>query len=156
MRRAIFLAAVAALAFAACNGEDCDMDKPAITTEGITASPSECDSYERGDTIRFCYRMTDNMELGNFNIEVHGNHDHHTHSTSDIECEHEGEEEHHNTENPWVFNQDYQIPDGLRDYTAHVDIAIPTDVDPGDYHFMIRLTDKAGWQEIRSVAIELE
>lgn len=29
-------------------------------------------------------------------------------------------------------------------------------VDPGDYHFMVRLTDRAGWQELHSVAIELQ
>ena len=28
--------------------------------------------------------------------------------------------------------------------------------DDRDYHFMIRLTDRAGWQELRSVAIEVE
>ena len=145
----ILLAAV----LTACSGEaDRDMQKPSIATDGIAASPSECDTYLVGDTIHFCYRLTDNVELGNFNIEVHSNHDHHTHSTSAIECPLDDSS---TPSNPWVFNQDYTIPAGSRDYVATVDIPIPHGVAVGDYHFMIRLTDRAGWQEMRSVAIKL-
>lgn len=144
------------LIFVACSDDDRDLDKPAITADGIVASPSDCDSYRHGDTIHFCYRFTDNVELGNFNIEIHGNHDHHTHSTSAVDCPHDEDEEHHDSVNPWVFNQDYQIPAGTKDYVGEVDIVVPEDIDEGDYHFMIRLTDRAGWQELRSVAIEVE
>ena len=89
--------------------------------------------------------------MGNFNLEVHSNHDHHTHSTSATECP---LDEHSTPEHPWVYNQDYAIPAGLRDYVATADIPIPPDITPGDYHFMIRLTDRGGWQELRSVAIK--
>lgn len=154
---ALHIAAILLLSgiFAACGDDDRDQDKPAIVTDGIVASPSQCDSYRRGDTIHFCYRFTDNEELGNFNIEIHSNHDHHTHSTEAEDCPHEGEE-HHDPVNPWVFNQDYQISAGMKDYVAEVDIAVPEGVDEGDYHFMIRLTDRAGWQELRSVAIDIQ
>lgn len=152
MKKQLFPILVA-LAFAACANDDRDMDRPLISSEGVVASPNDCDSYACGDTIHFCYRMQDNAELGSYNIEVHSNHDHHTHSTSAAECQ---QHQTSATSNPWVFNRDFKIADGLRDYTARVDIAIPADVDPGDYHFMIRLTDKAGWQEIRSVAISIE
>lgn len=153
------LIAIALLALslsAACDDNDRDLDRPTISALGIDASPADCDSYALGDTIRFCYRFTDNVELGNYNIEIHSNHDHHTHSTSDVDCDHGEEHEHSDPVNPWVYNQDYRIPDGSKDYTARVDIPIPTDVDPGDYHFMVRLTDRAGWQELHSVAIELQ
>ena len=56
---------------------------------------------------------------------------------------------------PWVYNKDFDIPAGQRKYNATVDIPIPADIDPGDYHFMIRLTDKAGWQQLKSVAIKI-
>jgi hypothetical protein len=39
---------------------------------------------------------------------------------------------------------------------AEVDIVVPEGVDEGDYHFMVRVTDRAGWQELRSVAIDVE
>ena len=57
---------------------------------------------------------------------------------------------------PWVFNQDYQIPAGQKSYTARFDIQIPADIDEGDYHFMVRLTDRAGWQELKGIAIKIE
>lgn len=53
-------------------------------------------------------------------------------------------------------NADYAIPGGKQLYAASVDIPIPTDIDAGDYHFMIRVTDQAGFQEIKSIAIEIE
>ena len=53
-------------------------------------------------------------------------------------------------------NADYTIPGGKQLYAASVDIPIPTDIDAGDYHFMIRVTDQAGFQEIKSIAIEIE
>ena len=146
-----------AACFTACGGDDDDkdMNKPVISEQGITANPIDCQEYHRGETIPFCYTFTDDVELGNFNIEVHSNHDHHTHSTSAVECEEEHEHEQESVK-PWVYNQDYSIPAGQRTYTARVDIAIPTDIDEGDYHFMIRVTDRAGWQELKSVAIRIE
>ena len=53
-------------------------------------------------------------------------------------------------------NADYAILAGKQPYVASVDIPIPTDIDAGDYHFMIRVTDQVGVQEIKSIAIEIE
>ncbi len=139
------------VAMAGCRDER-DMELPEIITEDIVAAPSECDAYRRGDTISFCYRFRDNEELGKFNLEIHSNHDHHTHSTSAVDCELDPE---HEPISPWVYNQDFDIAPGTSDYTAHVDIVVPEGVDLGDYHFMIRLTDQAGWQQLRSIAIKI-
>ncbi len=150
------LVSIGSMGFVACGGDDDkDMDKPVISDQDITANPIDCQVYHRGETIAFCYAFADNVELGNYNIEIHTNADHHTHSTSSVECEDHHEEEHASVK-PWVFNQDYAIPAGQTSYTARVDIAIPDDIDEGDYHFMIRLTDRAGWQELKSVAIRIE
>ena len=130
-----------------------DMTKPVITDTGITANPIDCQTYRRCETVAVHYVFTDNVELGNYNIEIHHNFDHHTHSTSAVECEQDAAK---TPVKPWVFNQDYSIPNGQRSYTARVDIPIPADIDPGDYHFMIRLTDKAGWQELKAVAIKIK
>lgn len=129
-----------------------DMTKPIISDMGITANPIDCQQYHRGTVIPVCYTFTDDVELGSYNIEIHNNFDHHTHSTSAVECE----EEHEKTPvKPWVFNQDYTIPSGLRTFTSRIDIKIPSDIDTGYYHFMIRLTDRAGWQELKSVAVKI-
>lgn len=128
------------------------MTYPEISEQGITANPIDCQVYHRGETIPFSYVFTDNDELGKYNIEVHHNFDHHTHSTSATTCSMDAIKE---EQNPWVFNQDFNIPDGQKSFSAREDIKIPTNIDTGDYHFMIRLTDKAGWQQIKSVAIKI-
>ena len=172
---ACLLAAIAfviTMGFTACSSssddDTKDMEYPEITTQGITANPINCQVYHPGETIAFCYAFRDNMELGKYNIEIHQNSDHHSHSTEaddhdhDADCE-DGDHDHeheHDADNAgksfWVFNQSYDIPTGQRSYTARVDIKIPDDIATGDYHFMIRLTDRAGFQQIKAVAIKIE
>lgn len=154
--------------FVSCNKTDRDESQPVITNMGITANPVNCQVYHPGDTIPFCYQFEDDVELGSFNIEIHSNSDHHSHSTESDnhgheggECAHEHDHEEHEHEHadgqqPWVFNQDYEISIGLRSYLARVNIPIPKDIAEGDYHFMIRLTDQAGWQQLKAVAIIIE
>ena len=149
--------------FVSCNKEDKDESQPIITNMGITANPVNCQVYHLGDTIPFCYQFEDDVELGSFNIEIHSNSDHHSHSTESDdhdhdggECTHEDEHEHAAGHQPWVFNQDYEIPAGQRSYLARVNIPVPKDIAEGDYHFMIRLTDQAGWQQLKAVAIIIE
>ena len=142
-------------ALSACSSSDDDekdMQQPVITDQGITANPIDCQVYQRGETMPFHYVFTDETELGNFNIEIHNNFDHHTHSTSSTECALADKKA---PVNPWIYNHDFTIPAGQRSYDARIDIPIPADIDPGDYHFMVRLTDKAGWQQLKAVAIKI-
>lgn len=143
-------------ALAACSSDDDetkDMQKPVITDTGIVADPIDCQVYRRGQVIPFSYVFTDDTELGKYNIEIHNNFDHHTHSTSSAECEQEADKA---PVKAWVYNQDFNdIPAGSRQYKARVDIAIPQDIDTGDYHFMVRVTDRAGWQELKAMAIKI-
>jgi len=130
------------------------MTPPVISDTGITANPIECQEYRPGDVIHFQYVFTDDVELGNYNIEIHNNFDHHTHSGSAVDCELEAKKE--AGEKAWVYNQDFAIPAGQRTYTAHVDIQIPDDAETGNYHFMVRLTDRTGWQQLKGIAIKLK
>ncbi len=143
-------------ALCACSSSDDDtpkdMTQPVITGTGITANPTDCQTYHRGETIAFNYVFQDDTELGKYNIEIHNNFDHHTHSTSAADCEMEAKK---TPVNPWVYNKDFDIPAGLRLYTSRIDIPIPAGIDTGDYHFMIRLTDHAGWQQLKSVSIKI-
>ena len=153
--------------FIACSNDndDKDMTPPIISAEGITANPVNCQVYHPGDVIPFHYILSDNEELGAYNIEIHNNFDHHSHSTEADdhdhdhemgECDDNDEHEHEHSEGKaWVYNQDFTIPSGLRQYDARVDIQIPADIAPGDYHFMVRLTDRAGWQQIHAVAVKI-
>lgn len=148
----IFTLLCALCACSSSDSDDKDMQMPVISEEGIVANPIDCQVYHRGETMAVHYLFTDNMELGQFNIEVHNNFDHHTHSTSVVECPQDADKA---PVKPWIYNQDFSIPEGQRQYEANIEIPIPADVDPGDYHFMIRLTDAAGWQQLHAVAIKV-
>lgn len=156
MKRKNLLSIMLLCALCACSSDDDeqqkDMLQPVISDTGIVADPIDCQVYHRGDVIPFHYLFTDDTELGAYNIEIHNNFDHHTHSTSSVECPVDAKKD---PVKPWVFNQDYTIPAGQRSYDARHDIQIPADIDTGDYHFMVRLTDHAGWQQLHAVAIKI-
>ncbi|MBR0166575.1 MAG: DUF4625 domain-containing protein [Prevotella sp.] len=150
------LVCMISLGFNSCSSSDDnekkDMTYPEISGKDIVAVPTDCEVFKRGEVIPLNYIFTDDTELGSYNIEIHNNFDHHTHSTSSVECP---MDEKKNPVNPWVYNQDFKIPAGQCNFTARHDISIPADIDPGDYHFMIRLTDRAGWQQLHAVAIKI-
>jgi hypothetical protein len=128
------------------------MEKPAIDMSGASAFPLTCDIVYRGESFTFKAVFTDNRELGNYNIEIHNNFDHHSHSTDNVECE---PDEKKTPVNPFIYSKDFHIPGGMVSYEAGNIIHIPEDADTGDYHFMIRLTDKAGWQQLKAVSIKI-
>ena len=163
---ALIVMIVATVTACSSDDDDKDMTPPTISSQGITANPINCQQYQRGDVIPFHYVMNDNQELGAYNIEIHSNFDHHSHSTEadhnhgETECdddEHESEHEHEgeHEQTAWVYNQDFTIPAGLHTFDARQDIKIPDDIATGDYHFMVRLTDRAGWQQLHAVAIKI-
>ena len=151
-----YLSLMLLCALSACGSDDDeetkDMTYPVINTTDIVAVPTDCQVFKRGDVIPLNFLFTDDTELGSYNVEIHNNFDHHTHSTSSVECPMDAKKE---PKNPWIYNQDFDIPSGQKTFTARHDIAIPADVDPGDYHFMVRLTDRAGWQQLHAVAIKI-
>ncbi len=132
--------------------DDKDMTMPFIE-DSEESYPQQCEVYQPGGVIPLRCTFSDDMELGNYNVEIHNNFDHHTHSTVAGDCEMDEKKEPHK---PWIYNQDYTIPVGQTLYKATIDIPIPEDIDEGDYHFMIRLTDRAGWQQLKSVSIKVK
>jgi len=57
--------------------------------------------------------------------------------------------------NPFYYNESFTIPAGSKSFTAERSVSVPTDVDKGDYHFMVKLTDKEGWQSWQSVSVKI-
>ena len=86
----IILSLMLLCALCACSSSDDteskDMTYPEISDQGIVAVPIDCQVFKRGEVIPFNYLFTDDTELGAYNIEIHHNFDHHTHSTSSVEC----------------------------------------------------------------------
>jgi hypothetical protein len=139
--------------FFACSDTTVDEETPVIDMSGETAFPQNCDTVYRGESFIFNARFSDNVELGSFSIELHNNFDHHTHSTSITECDLDPIK---SPVNPFLFLEEFEIPEGLKEYSATATIDIPADVDTGDYHFMVRLTDQSGWQTYVGISLKIE
>lgn len=155
MKKIPFLLGVFALAFiSSCSSDNAEIDTeyPVIVISAVGAFPVQCSTIERGKTFTFKATFTDNVELGSYSLDIHHNFDHHTHSTEVTTCETEAVKK---PVNPMLFINNYTIPNGVKSYEATAQISIPADVDPGDYHFMIRLTDKEGWQTLKGLSIKI-
>lgn len=129
-----------------------DEEAPLIDMSAAGSFPENCARIKRGENFTFRAVFTDNQELGSYSITIHHNFDHHTHSTSGTECEMEPVKA---PVKPFLKVNEYTINPGTTRYTAEVTIAVPSDVDTGDYHFMVRVTDKAGWQNFEGISIKI-
>jgi hypothetical protein len=157
MKRLVILIAFASVVFTSCSKQDIDDEKPEIDLTVSGSFPQNCDTIWLGETFTFKALFKDNMELGSFSIEIHENFDHHAHSTEVSECDLSPVKD---PVNPFAFIQDYEIAGGLKEYDAGVPVAIPQGngtglFDEGDYHFFIRLTDKAGWSAQKGLSIKM-
>ncbi len=132
--------------------DDKDDVYPVIDMSGDDAFPVNCSVLHPGESFMFRAVFNDNEELGAFSLEAHNNFDHHTHSTDVVDCEMEPDKE---PVNPFQFIEEYNIPSGNASYNAAVEIFVPENVDTGDYHFMVRLTDASGWQTIKGISVKI-
>lgn len=146
------IALILALTFSCVDDDEKDDLIPEIDMDTAGAFPQNCDTVYRGESFIFRATFADNVKLGSFSIEMHNNFDHHTHSTDITECEMEPIK---SPVNPLLFIEEYDIPEGQKSYEATVEISIPADVDTGDYHFMVRLTDAAGWQALKGISVKI-
>lgn len=148
--RKILIFNILAFALFSCgDNDDKDMQKPEIEI----SFPQNCIQLQRGESFTFRAQFSDNVELGSYNIEIHHNFDHHSHSTDNVECE--LDEKKTTLIKTWIFNRDYAIPAGQKAFEANNAIPVPDDVDAGDYHFMARLTDRSGWQQQAAISVKI-
>lgn len=129
-----------------------DTEYPVIDLKATNAFPIQCSTVKRGEKFTFRANLSDNVALGSVGIDIHHNFDHHSHSTEVESCQ-PGPEK--TPQKPFVLIKDFALPAGAKSHEIAQEIAVPSDVDPGDYHFMIRLTDQAGWQAIRGLSIKI-
>lgn len=145
---------ISLLALASCSSDNNEIDTeyPVIDISASNAFPIQCSEITLGQKITFRARFTDNSALGSYSLDIHHNFDHHTHSTEVNNCIADPIKK---PVNPMLYINSVTIPNGEKSYEAVQEITIPTDIDPGDYHFMIRLTDKEGWQTIKGLSIKI-
>ena len=142
------------LIFSCTEDDDKDDIKPVID---LLSFPLNCDTLYFNETVVLRFKLTDNKELGSFNINIHHNFDHHSHSTEVTECNLSPKKE---PVNPFVFIQDFVIPEGQTEYQFEEAITIGEGdengkFDTGDYHLFLRLTDKTGWPIQKGLSIKL-
>lgn len=149
----IFLAT--GLMIAGCGKKDTKIDDtpPVIDLTVSGAFPVQCSEITRGQSFEFKARFTDDTELGSYGLDIHNNFDQHSHSTETTQCEAEAPK---TPVRPFLLVRNFTIPAGNTAYEATTTVDVPADVDPGDYHFMIKLTDKQGWQSVRGISVKIK
>ena len=156
--KVIFILFLALVILNVCRkDDDIDKQKPLIDLNIQGAFPVNCDTIYFGESFIFKVLFSDNAELGSFSIDIHHNFDHHSHSTEVTECNLDPKKD---PVNPFVLINDYDIPERLKEYEATQTISIPSGnsrgpYDEGDYHFLIRLTDKEGWSMQKGLSIKM-
>lgn len=141
------------LLLSSCQDNDSiDTEHPVIDLTFSGAFPQQCDVLHKGESFTVKARFTDNVQLGAFSLDVHQNFDHHSHSTEVNDCVMDAVK---TPIKPYLLIRSFSIPAGLQEYEAEIELQIPADVDSGDYHFLILLTDHAGWQTIQGISIKI-
>ncbi|MFB2121434.1 DUF4625 domain-containing protein [Parapedobacter sp. 2B3] len=154
IKRIIIAFGIISLALACSKDADTvDTEYPVIDGNFAEASPQQCGTIQRGETFIFRARFSDNVALGAFSLDIHNNFNHHSHSTEVEACDMEPVK---TPENDFEYIKDINIPGAPKTYEAEVEIAIPADIDPGDYHFMIKVTDATGWQTLRGLSVKIQ
>jgi hypothetical protein len=149
----IFSLFTSLLTYGGCKKDDwVDDILPTIDISADNAFPHNCDTLYLGETAQIVIKLNDNKELGSYSIDIHNNFDHHSHTTEVIACEDEADKI---AVNPFLYIQSFSLPDGLTSYETNLAIQIPADADPGDYHFLVRVTDNEGWQALKGLSIKL-
>ncbi|MCH5600824.1 DUF4625 domain-containing protein [Niabella ginsengisoli] len=150
------VASVALAAIASCSKKDSsivDTEYPSIDVSASNSFPKQCSEIQRGQKFIAMIHVSDNKELGSLNVDIHHNFDHHSHSTEVNDCSLNPVQ---TPVNPLVLIKSISVPAGQTKYVAQQEIEIPADIDPGDYHFLIRITDKEGWQTIKGLSIKIK
>ncbi|WP_026632146.1 DUF4625 domain-containing protein [Dyadobacter alkalitolerans] len=153
--RQFILLAVIALAAVGCDRDEpaIDTDYPVIEAEAPGTFPIQCSTLKRGEAFTFKATFSDNIALGSYSVDIHHNFDHHTHSTEVSDCNMDPVKK---PVNPFLLIKSFDIDPSQQRFEASQTIKVPAGIDPGDYHFMIRLTDKEGWQTIRGISIKIQ
>lgn len=137
--------------------KETDTQKPVIDLSFAEAFPINCDTLYFGQSFLLKLKLSDNVQLGSYSIEIHNNFDHHSHSTEVTHCTLDPKKE---AVNPYLLIGDYTIPEGLQEYETNLSVNIPAGntsglFDEGDYHFFISLTDHEGWSDQKGLSIKL-
>ena len=143
------------LLVASCSNDDGnlkDETKPSISINYNEGFPQACAQLIKGETYIFRARVTDNMALASYSLDIHHNFDHHTHDDQGSQCNLEPIKQ---AINPLIFMENYRIENQSTSYEINIILTIPNDIDTGDYHCQYSVTDETGWQSRTSIDIKI-
>lgn len=129
-----------------------DTEKPIVDISYGQGFPKACERLERGKTYTFRAQLSDNDALASYSLDIHHNFDHHTHDDQGAQCELDAVK---SAINPMILMENRPVEGGPRSFEIEISVAIPLDVDPGDYHCAFSVTDRNGWQGRTSVDIKI-
>lgn len=155
MKKVISIICLAATLFAGCKKDagNTDMTYPTIDLGAANTFPTQCAVIKKGENFTLRFTVNDNVALGAAGIDIHQNFDHHNHGTEVTECTLDPKK---TPVKPFVLVENFTIPEGKKTYVVEKQIAVPADVDAGDYHFMLKVTDKSGWQTIKGLSVKIK
>lgn len=133
--------------------EEPDTEKPTITLNYNEGFPKSCTFLEKGKEYTIRVKVSDNIALATYAIDIHHNFDHHTHDDQGSNCELSPIKD---PVSPLIFIENYTIDNNRKEYEIEQNITIPADIDSGDYHCQISVIDVTGWQSRTSVDIKIE
>jgi hypothetical protein len=140
-----------------CNSDDPDREKPVIDLTPDWVFPANCDTLWFGEPFRLKMRFLDNHELGSWSMEIHHNFDQHAHTTEIDVCPMDPKK---SAVNPFGLIRDFTIPEGSTVHDTEVELMLQDSgsgglFDAGDYHLVIRLTDKTGWSTFKGLSLKI-
>ncbi|PKD21666.1 hypothetical protein APR41_01385 [Salegentibacter salinarum] len=150
--RLIYLFSITATLLITSCSEDDDANMDTQAPEISIADPVEEEEIAPGGEIHFDAIFTDNVELASFKLEVHNSFDDHTHaSVKQSESEN----------NPWSYNEVFEIEAGNTIHEAHMHIPVPAEINgqpisEGHYHFGVFVTDTAGNESQAFLELHIE
>lgn len=141
------------LTLSSCQKKDkLDLDAPLIQLDASGTFPTTCTELQRGKEYTFQFTFSDQVSLGSYSIDIHHNFDQHSHSTETSSCTFDQKKQ---AQTPFLFIQAGEISEGTTTYTAKVQVEIPENVDTGDYHLTVQVTDRAGWSSRKGLSVKI-
>lgn len=153
LKQVSFLILFMVLAACSSSSEEPDTQKPTITVNYNGGFPQSCQVLKKGEQYTIKVKVSDNIALASYAIDIHHNFDHHTHDDQGVGCNLEAEK---TPVTPLIFMENYSIENTPKEYEINQLLNIPTTIDSGDYHCQISVIDVTGWQSRTSIDIKIE
>lgn len=145
----------AAFLFGGCGSDDDNtIDKTKPTLDISKSAFQNCTEVKKGVPFTFSATVSDNEALGSYSFDIHHNFDHHSHTTEAgiTECKLGKKKK---AIKPFKSIKTFKIPNNPKEYTISQQFTVPTEYDSGDYHFMVKVVDKAGWTTLKGLSFKV-